>query len=137
MVEDHPEALRQIAIDAIKPYYDVTLLRRAGKVAADWSEQATKKLNATDPDLLTWANSEADAAVNTFSESLDEFKTKVEQINYELHTAHEAVEVPPVPPVPEPELPDDEHEALVDFDDDFIGATKKLMQRKAYGEGSE
>jgi hypothetical protein len=137
LVEDHPEALEQIAIDAIKPYFDDTLADRVRTAEQAWKSEAEARLIATDPELAADAESEADDAASTFNEAMDEFKAEIDRINEELLDSYERVELPPIPPVPEPELNDDENESLVDFDDDWLEATKKLMVRKAYGNGGD
>ena len=40
----HPGAIRSLAEQAIAPFYDPTLARRAGELAAEWQEQARQEL---------------------------------------------------------------------------------------------
>jgi hypothetical protein len=66
------------------------------------------------------------------AERLEELREEIDRINEELEQAPADLTLPPVEePEPDVEL-DSERHALVYFDDDWVTATRKLINRKAY-----
>lgn len=127
-----PALLSQIVQDAITPYFDDTLERRAWRAREEWLEAAQEHLSAnTDAELIQQLH---DEAAYRFSE-LQNF---VAEINLRLRsTVTEEFRLPPVK-IPEAEASGAiGAPALVDFGMGWLAITAALRARKAYGDAGD
>ena len=78
------------------------------------------------------------AAVRTQAETkLSELRSVIDDLNEQLNIATDDFTLPEIE-VPEPEIDETiERLALVSFDDDFVTATRALIERKRYGNGDD
>jgi hypothetical protein len=118
----YPDELRQIARDAVAPFYDPTLRNRVSSARWTWKAKAGKWLSEH-PDYA-----EARADVEAALESVGQAVQFLREAQRRAYRALENIE-PPAPDVPEPILTVDPPEPLFNSDDDFTTATLKL---KAY-----
>ena len=123
--------LRRIMEEAFDRYVDRTLDDRVRQAHDQWNIDAQKALDEQiDQDAISAIREEAAAR-------LDELQAEIERINEQLELSTSDFELPPIDvPAPEVEL-DDDRQALLKFDDDWITATQKLKVRKSYGNGED
>jgi hypothetical protein len=125
MLALHPGVLRQIAFDAVAPFWDRTLRERCQEAADQWLAETQARLEASPgytaaSDILRQAHALLSAAHEAYQRSLDEARDLLPEIDTEIEG-------------PEPEVADeDAPEPLFDSDDDFVTATEKLRERKGY-----
>jgi hypothetical protein len=83
-------------------------------------------------------NPEIMAAVRAQAETkLTELRSAIDALNEQIELATDDFTLPEIE-VPEPEIDETiERLALVSFDDDFVTATRALIERKRYGNGDE
>src|SRR5262249_53385987 len=118
--------LREIIETAFDRYLDHTLEARVYRSNDEWLDAAQQAVNEQiDHDRLAAIRAEA-------AERLEELREEIDRINEELEQATADLTLPPVE-VPEPDVElDPERHALVLFDDDWVTATRKLIERKSY-----
>lgn len=128
-----PEQQRQgtladIVRQAFDVYIDSTLSERVNDAEAEWIVDAQEAIDEQiDADTLEEIRAEAATKLEQLREQIDEIN---EQLNL---VAGDHFTLPPIE-VPEPEVDlEDGRQALVLFDDDWVEATKKLIERKSYG----
>lgn len=126
-----PDVLRQIAEDALLPFYDPTL---DGRVAAAWGEfeaDAEAWFERLPEYAKTKAEiAEARAAVVTAAAALADAQRRALDV---MSGAADEADNPPEPPdtmAIKPELAGDAPEPLFMTDDDWLTATQKLIDRK-------
>jgi hypothetical protein len=122
MIALHPGAIRQIARDAIRPFFDPTLAERAQILANAWGKEAGERL---------YASPEFEAAC----ELLEQKRAAVADAAYDLEQAkEEALAMLPefggLISAPEPEITATAPESLFDSGDDYTTATLKLIAHK-------
>jgi len=126
-----PDTLREMVEAAFEPYYDDTLERRVEAAESEWLDEAQAAIDAQ-------LNPEIMAAVRTQAETkLSELRSVIDDLNEQLNIATDDFTLPEIE-VPEPEIDETiERLALVSFDDDFVTATRALIERKRYGNGDD
>jgi hypothetical protein len=126
-----PDTLREMVEAAFEPYYDDTLERRVEAAESEWSDAAQAAIDAQ-------LNPEIMAAVRAQAETkLSELRSVIDDLNEQLNIATDDFSLPEIE-VPEPEIDETiERLALVSFDDDFVTATRALIERKRYGNGDD
>jgi hypothetical protein len=124
-----PNILRQIIEAAFEPYYDASLEDRVDAARADWMAQAQAAIDEqVDPAVLAALRAEA-------TEQLSEVQSVIADLNERFRLAADRFTLPAIE-VPPPELDEDvERQALVNFDDTWVEATRALIARKQYGNG--
>ena len=124
-----PDDLREIVERAFDPYFDRTLEERVDEAESDWTADAEAALSEqTDDDLLSRLRDQA-------AERLDELREEIDRINTQLRlAAADNVDLPTID-VPEAEIDEDsERQALVSSDQDWVEATRALIEHKSYGD---
>jgi hypothetical protein len=123
--------LQRILRQALKPYIDSTLTRRVADAKAEWDSAAQEAVaEQIDADHLARIREEASAR-------LGELREEIDRINEQLNLAAGEHFTLPEIEVPEPEVElDPERQALVSFDDDWVGASQALIKHKSYGKDS-
>jgi hypothetical protein len=126
-----PDTLREMVEAAFEPYYDDTLERRVEAAESEWLDEAQAAIDAQ-------LNPEIMAAVRAQAETkLSELRSVIDDLNEQLNIATDDFTLPEIE-VPEPEIDETiERLALVSFDDDFVTATRALIERKRYGNGDD
>jgi hypothetical protein len=136
-----PDLLRQITLEALKPFFDFGLARRCADTAKEWWDEAQKKFDAHPerPEIeasIRTARADVEAAaeaLKTTAEALEKVQadavTRLQQgeagIGSTVIRAPEVqIEAKPPPP-------------LFSTDDDFVTATLKLIANKALDDGDE
>jgi hypothetical protein len=134
-VQFYPDVLRQIAIDAIKPFYDTTLDRRVREVREAWEQEAQRVVDA-DGDLREVLDRvRAEAAAR-----LPELQAQIDAINDSLRFDLDDFDgVPDEPDIPEPIVDEDsEPKPLVDSRWPFLDQVRVLKEAREYlGGGDE
>jgi len=75
--------------------------------------------------------------LQAFKDPLSELRSVIDDLNEQLNIATDDFTLPEIE-VPEPEIDETiERLALVSFDDDFVTATRALIERKRYGNGDD
>ena len=113
-----PADLREIVERAFDPYFDRTLEERVDEAEPDWTAEAEAALSEQiDDDLLSRLRDQA-------AERLDELREEIDHINTQLRlAAADHVSLPAID-VPEPEIDDQ----------DWVEATRALIEHKSYGD---
>ena len=126
-----PDTLREMVEAAFEPYFDATLERRVEAAESEWLDEAQAAIDAQ-------LNPEIMAAVRAQAETkLSELRSVIDDLNEQLNIATDDFTLPEIE-VPEPEIDETiERLALVSFDDDFVTATRALIERKRYGNGDD
>jgi hypothetical protein len=121
-----PDALRQLARDAIKPFYDTTLDRRVSAARWAWTDEAQAVINnGIDQEQLGNIRAELEA-------KLAELRNEIDSINNALRINISDFDLPPIPPVPEPEVSGSNGKPLLDSSWSFAAQCKALIDSKAY-----
>jgi hypothetical protein len=115
-----PDDLRQIARDAIAPYYDRTLLRRTIEARSRWRATAETQLGA-DPAYI--------AARDELTSLLGDLNDVIEQISDIQERTELAVELPPLE-LPQPRITTVAPTPLFTTAWDFVIATRRLIAAK-------
>lgn len=126
-----PALLRQIAHEAVTPYFDATLDQRVRQAFQDWQQRAQEALDRTlDADRLDQIQAEA-------AERLAELREQIDAINDALRIEPGTVELPPIE-VPTAELNGRVYGVpLLDSRESFADQTRRLMESRAYiGDGA-
>jgi hypothetical protein len=122
-----PDVLRVILDRAFDPYFDRTLQRRVTLAKDEWRQRAEEALrDQVDQETLEELRTEA-------ASRLAELDDAIADINQRLQlAAADRFDLPEIE-VPEPEVDEDAaRQALVNFDDDWVAATRALIARKRY-----
>jgi hypothetical protein len=129
LVELHPEVLRSAVNEAIRPFYDFDLNGRVTAAWAKWHEKADVALQAH-PDYLT-ITGRIEAAWHRAKTAIDELHTEQAQAAVILNdTVPAAPELPLAAPEGEAKPP------LFDSTDDFVTATRRLINHKKLNGGA-
>jgi len=119
-----PDVLRQLAVEAVTPFYDDTLDDRTADAEQSWQDDAA--------DILA-----AHPAYNRVSTEIEKARTRALAAVAKLHEAQQrALDLlsdldPPPIELPEAAIITDAPEPLFSTDDDFATASRKLIARKA------
>jgi hypothetical protein len=133
MIALHPRALRQIARDAIGPFYDPTLERRTKEAKEAWHEEAEERMRthpAYEAALLRLEQA-LDALRGSSRETATDAVATFEAIQGEI--AEELAEAIPLPEVVLPEPNYDVSYAprpLFTCDEEYVAATRRLIDHK-------
>jgi hypothetical protein len=122
-----PEILREIALDALKPFFDPTLDDRIGKAKVAWENLAREML----PNVPGWEAAREDVA--RYRELLATAARYLRRAQTRAYKALETVK-PPEIRLPEAEIVAESPEPLFTTDDDFVAASQKLIAHKALEE---
>ena len=121
-----PDTLREIALEAIRPFYDAMLARRVVFAAHQWRIEADIRL-AGHPDYESLAEAIGEAQIAV--------ESSVEGYNKARDVAYDALSSVCPPPIvlPEPELPDTDDDAppLFTTANNFVSATRRLKDHRA------
>ena len=123
-----PDVLRQVARDAIAPFWDATLDSRATRAVIEWQEKADETLH----------NHPAyESACEKILEARDEIERPIEWLREAQQQAQAdlTVALPPVASI-EPQLSRVKPTPLFDSEGDFAGACRRLIDHKKLN-GSE
>jgi hypothetical protein len=124
-----PDLLRQVARDAIAPFYDFELNQRVTAAQQEWLERALGIMNAQlDTERLGRIRAEA-------SVKLDAMRTQIAELNDALRIDVDDFDLPEIV-VPESELTLGLHLTpmpLVDSSWSFVEQTRALIESKSYG----
>jgi hypothetical protein len=124
-----PGLLRQLAREAITPFYDRTLDQRVSAARGAWLEQAQASVDRAASDDLMEAI-RADAA-----SQLDAMREQIAELNAALRIDPGAIELPPFE-IPEPELNGDGGKPpLISSEWDFAEQCQALIASKRYQNG--
>ena len=122
--------LRQMLDEAIAPYLDAGLDRRVAQAKSKWYRQAVAAVDE-----------QIDAEeVERVRGEVEHLQQQLESAKDDLREACAGIELPEVK-VPEPKIDvdrlDDERQAVIRFDTDWVTATKILIDRKRYAGDEE
>ena len=120
-----PDLLRELARDAIEPFYDRTLSRRVNEVRADWLERAQAALDGQSGGDLDRLREDANAA-------LDQKYDEIEAILDTVRVDADQFDLPELPEIPVAELNGDRPEPLFDSRWSFAEQTRRLIASKRY-----
>lgn len=124
-----PDLLRQIARDAIAPFYDSDLGRRVFEAREQWLDDAQDALDAsTDPGQIARLRSEAET-------KLAELRDEIDAINEALRMDVGDLEIP-TPVVPTAQLNGGKCTPLLDSSWPFVEQCRRLIDSKDYSNGS-
>jgi hypothetical protein len=125
-----PDLLRQIARDAIAPFYDHTLDRRVTEARDRWLADAQATVDAMAPEDVDRVRAAAVA-------KLAELRAEIDQLNNALRVAADDIQLPPVPPVPDAQTNGHVHGVplLLDSRWSFAEQCRRLIASKAYQNG--
>jgi hypothetical protein len=118
-----PEVLREIAYDAVRPYFDLGAAERAAEREEEWRRLATEKLHASP--LYGQGVERLEEAKAGIEEAIEEAR----EIRNEVEQSVRGIKTPPIKPI-ELELGEATEDAVYDSDDDWVDATRKLKERK-------
>jgi hypothetical protein len=131
-----PDALAQIVRDAVKPFYDPSLQRRANAVWSAWADSEAQRyydlpLYASARADIAYANEQIAIAHSDLEAAISNAREKQRQWSAAINAAIDA-DPPSSPPINtvEPNLAT-EPEPIFTTDDDYATATRKLIERKA------
>jgi len=124
-----PDTLRELVEAAFAPYYDDTLERRVEAAEFEWLEEAQAAIEAQiNPEIMATVRAQAET-------KLTELRSAIDDLNEQMSLAADGFTLPAIE-VPGAEIDETaERHALVSLDDDFVTATRALIERKRYGNG--
>jgi Histidine kinase-, DNA gyrase B-, and HSP90-like ATPase len=130
MVELHPEALRQAALEIIKPFYDGTLEARESQAKAAWREKADEALQAH-PDYQDLSA--------RIEQAYERAQAAIAELQGEQEHATEILQetLPGPPELPSAAPSGEAKPALYDSDDDFLAASLRLIADKKLDDDGE
>ena len=125
-----PDTLREMVEAAFEPYFDATLERRVRAAEDEWMEKAEQAIaDQINPELLASVREQAQTKLTELQAAIDDLTAQMELAAGDF--------VLPEIEIPAPEIDESlERHALVDLDDDWITATRALIERKKYGNGN-
>jgi hypothetical protein len=118
-----PQELRDIALDAIKPFHDRTLKRRAQTASSLWWVAADRLLKAHPRYQVAVAN------ISDAHTALEEAAGAFHSAQDAAQTAFEDIELPPVV-APEPMIDEVAPRPLFTTADDYVTACRRLIDHK-------
>jgi hypothetical protein len=133
MIALHPDELRAIARDAVRPFYDRTLERRTDDAQAQWEQEAAARMQAHPAyqEALSKLSAAIDALREASPAGLRDASTEFETTQLEVAGLLEtSVELPEIV-LPEPEIDTSSvPRPLFTTDDDYVTATRRLIDHK-------
>jgi hypothetical protein len=121
-----PELLRQLARDAIEPFFDRTLDQRVADTRRSWLEQAQAAID-DQLDDATLDGIRQEATVR-----LGELREQIDALNAALRVSANDVELPELPVLPTPEVDGDDGLPLLASKWSFADQCRTLVDSKAY-----
>jgi len=123
-----PDVLRQIALDAIKPFYDDTLDDRVADAERRWLDDAAERL---------FVQRNAAALREQIRTALNKVRAAAKTLAAAQERARELLAgvEPPEVEIPEPVIGAEAAEPLFTTDTNFVEATQKLKARKTFNGG--
>jgi hypothetical protein len=137
-----PDALAEIVRDAVKPFYDPTLIQRSQAVRSEWADREIRRyydlpIYAEAKEAIDLANDEVQAVLASLHDAIAAANDVQQEWSDAINAAIE--EDPPSEPptdTAEPNLAP-APEPIFTTDDDYATATRKLIDRKQLaGEGA-
>jgi len=129
--------LRQIAENAVKPFYDPSLSRRAQIAEGTWQSNASRLLQ----EHPNYAQAEAvvTAAFEKVQSAVEALRETADRLDEAQNTATDMlkVDLPPPYEVPEPVLTEAAPEPLFSSLDDWRSATAKMIAYRDYGDDDD
>lgn len=123
-----PELLRQIAREALDPFFDHTLDGRVDEAESAWLASAIEIVNREiDPEWLGRIRAEAE-------EKLPAMREQIEELNDQLRIDVDDFDLPPFV-IPEAEINGDQPKGLLDSRWSFAEQCRRLIASKAYEGG--
>ncbi len=127
-----PHVLREIVVEAMKPYVDETLTRRVNLAEAEWREAAQEAVNdQVDAEMLDRLKAEAET-------KLQRLRQEIDAINKALRIACDGHVYLPDIEIPQAVIGDEKlarQASLVSSQWSWAEATRSLIARKAYSGG--
>lgn len=124
-----PNLLRDIAAEAISPFYDDTLDQRVFSAKSRWLDQAQDIIDGQlDPQVLARLRSEADG-------KLAELRGEIDRLNDQLQLGLDDFDDVAIPTVPEPEVSGRNGLPLIDSRWEFADQCHRLLASKDYEGG--
>jgi hypothetical protein len=126
----NPDLLRQIVLDATRPFFDSDLDDRVRVARRDWEE----RVNAL---LVEQIGEEDLARIRTEAEEqLVEIREKATALDRALRVEEiEGIELPEPPEIPKAETGEVDGSPLIDSDWDWAEQTRRLIAHRAYRDG--
>jgi hypothetical protein len=128
-----PKVLEQIARDAIAPFYDADLARRAREAQQDWEDEARRVLDEKLDQMPAYrkAMQQLQEQHAAYAAARVAIEATVSDLHAVMEQAIDQSELPDVPELPEWTAPDvPVPAALFDSADTFVANTKRLRQAK-------
>jgi len=121
-----PELLRQVALDAITPFYDFDLAQRVNAARQEWLNRALEIIyDNMDTERLGRIRAEA-------ADKLEEMREQIDQLNEALRVDVDDFDLPPIV-IPEASMTQGlQPTPLLDSSWTFVDQCKALMDSKAY-----
>ena len=133
MIALHPRALRQIAREAVEPFYDPTLEERTEEAKEAWHEEAEERM---------YSHPAYQVALSRLQQALDALRGSSRDSATDAVTAFEAVQreitetLTETIPLPEVVLPEPDHDVscaprpLFSCEEEYVTATRRLIDHK-------
>jgi hypothetical protein len=121
-----PDLLRQLAGDAIAPFYDHTLSHRVWQAMHDWRGQAQLAVDDQASGHLLELHAVA-------GPRLDEKRQEIQQILDDIRIDASMFALPPIPEIPQPVITDLFPRPLCDSAWDFAEQCHQLINSRQYG----
>ena len=126
-----PDVLKQLAREAIDPFYDRSLAGRVDAIKREWVEETQRLVvDQIGAEQFAQLRSKGEAKIVELEELRD-------QINDELRVADaDIVDLPEAPDLPEPELEDSGEAStpLMSSEWSWVDQTRQLIRHKGYGD---
>jgi hypothetical protein len=133
MIALRPDELRAIARDAVQPFYDRTLKRRAAEAQDQWEEEAMALMrdHPAYQEALSRLGAAIDALREASPDTLHEASERFEAVQQEVaDLLRTSIELPETV-LPEPEIDTSSvPRPLFRTDDDYVTATRRLIDHK-------
>ena len=126
LVSLQPEVLRNLAREAIKPFYDKSLNQRVADAREQWEREAQAVVDdSLDQEQLDQLRADLEA-------KLAELESELEAFNDAVRIETNDFDLPPIPPVPEPEVSGSNGTPLLDSSRPYAVQSQALIDSKAY-----
>jgi hypothetical protein len=119
-----PNTLREIAEEAIRPFYDATLARRTDRAQREWERAAAELLS--DHPAYSQAQTEIETALEHVRQAVEEFHAVQETAQSTLDAEIEPAQIV----VPEAQIDAEAPEPLFSTEEDFFTASRRLIAHK-------
>jgi hypothetical protein len=131
-----PDLLRQIADDAIAPFYDHTLARRVADAKREWLAIAQQAVDEQAADHLEQIHADVIPELEAKRDEIQQILASVQEVLNDVRVDASMFELPPKPPVPQPVIDyDSQPEPLCSSRWDFVEQCRRLIAAKNYTDG--